>query len=149
MSLFDVSDLKHPKLLQQAALGQGWSAAESDHHAFLYWAPTGLVVVPFGQQAVAMKVSRSAGISELGRIVHTQATQSYLPQIERSVVVRGSLLTVSSAGVASNGLTSLAPVGWAAFPAPAPTPVPRPVPGPLPAVTGKATGTAVGVAVKR
>jgi uncharacterized secreted protein with C-terminal beta-propeller domain len=126
VSLFDVSDPAHPSRLAQASLGQGWSAAESDHHAFLYWPATSLVVVPFGEQAVAMHVSR-AGIDELGRIVHTQARQSQLPQIDRSLVVGKSLFTVSSAGVAANSLTSLGDLGWAAFPAP-PAPSPKPLP---------------------
>ena len=128
VSLFDVSDPAHPARLQQATLGQGWSAAESDHHAFLYWPATGLVVVPFGQQAVALHVSRKAGITELGRIIHSQARQSQLPQIDRSVVVGSALLTVSSAGVAANGLASLASLGWVPFPAPSPTPAPGPLP---------------------
>jgi len=122
VSLFDVTRLGHPTRLAEATLGQGWSAAESDHHAFLYWPATGLVVVPFGQQAVAMRVSR-AGISELGRIVHSRARQSQLPQIDRSVVVGHGLITISSGGVAANDLSTLAPVGWASFPAGAPRPV--------------------------
>ena len=141
ISLFDVSDLKHPKLLQQAALGQGWSEAEQDHHAFLYWPATNLVVVPFGQQAVGMKVSRTSGIAELGRIIHTQANQAYLPQIHRSVVVRSSLLTVSDSGVAANSISTLASLGWAGFPVASPTPVP--VPGPLPAPGAVTTGKGI------
>jgi uncharacterized secreted protein with C-terminal beta-propeller domain len=125
VSLFDVSHPAHPVRLAHAMLGQGWSEAESDHHAFLYWPATSLVVVPFGQQAVAMRVSR-AGITELGRIVHSQARQSQLPQIDRSVVVGKTLLTVSSAGVAASRLTSLAGAGWAAFPQPPPGPKPLP-----------------------
>jgi len=127
VSLFDVSNPAHPSRIAHATLGQGWSTVESDHHAFLYWPATSLVVVPFGQQAVAMHVSRS-GIDELGRIVHTRAHQSQLPQIDRSVVVGSSLLTVSSAGVAANGLASLGDLGWAAFPPPAPGPNPQPLP---------------------
>jgi uncharacterized secreted protein with C-terminal beta-propeller domain len=127
ISLFDVSDLKHPALVRQAKLGQGWSLAESDHHAFLYWPATNLVVVPFGQQAVALRVSRG-GITELGRIAHTAARQSQLPQIDRSVVAGGALFTVSSGGVAANKLSNLTSLGWAAFPPPAaPTPVPVPI----------------------
>lgn len=125
VSLFDVADAAHPRRVAHASLGRGWSAAESDHHAFLYWPATSLVVVPFGQQAVALHVSRS-GIRELGRIVQSQARQAQLPQIDRSVVVGARLLTVSSAGVAANGLTSLAPLGFAAFPPAPPTPVPGP-----------------------
>jgi uncharacterized secreted protein with C-terminal beta-propeller domain len=127
ISLFDVSDPAHPSRLAHATLGQGWSAVESDHHAFLYWPATSLVVVPFGQQAVAVHVSR-AGIDELGRIVHTRARQSQLPQIDRSVVVGKALLTVSSGGVAANGLTGLGDLGWAPFPPPAPGPNPAPLP---------------------
>lgn len=126
VSLFDVSDLRHPTRLRQATLGQGWSEAESDHHAFLYWPATSLVVVPFGQQAVGMHVSRAAGIAELGRIVHTEAHSSSLPGIRRSLVVGNALLTVSDAGVEASSLASLANLGWAAFPTPAPTPVPLP-----------------------
>jgi uncharacterized secreted protein with C-terminal beta-propeller domain len=126
VSLFDVADPRHPTLLKQARLGQGWSLAESDHHAFLYWPATNLVVIPFGQQAVAMRVSRT-GISELGRIIHSRARQSQLPQIDRSLVVGNALLTVSSAGTAANRLTNLAGLGWASFPPP--EPVPGPVPG--------------------
>jgi uncharacterized secreted protein with C-terminal beta-propeller domain len=125
VSLFDVSDLAHPTRIAHASLGQGWSAAESDHHAFLYWPATGLVVVPFGQQAVAMHVS-PAGIRELGRIVHVAARNAQLPQIDRSVVAGNALFTVSSAGVAANRLSSLGRLGWAAFPPPPPQPVPQP-----------------------
>ena len=49
-----------------------------------------------------MTVSRTAGISELGRIVQTASNQASLPTINRSVVVGSSLLTVSDSGVASN-----------------------------------------------
>jgi hypothetical protein len=74
-----------------------------------------------------MHVSRKAGIDELGRIVHVRARQAQLPQIDRSAVVGQALFTISSAGVASNGFTSLDPLGWQAFPTP---PAPKPVPGP-------------------
>ena len=126
VSLFDVTDLKHPTRLFHYSLGQGWSSAESDHHAFLYWPATNLVVVPFGQQAVGMKVARASGVTELGRIVQTDSNASYLPQIDRALVVRDTVLTVSSAGVKSNSLSTLANLGWAAFPAPAPGPLPVP-----------------------
>ena len=41
ISLFDVSDLRRPTRLHTEPLGLGWSEAESDHHAFLYWPRTG------------------------------------------------------------------------------------------------------------
>jgi uncharacterized secreted protein with C-terminal beta-propeller domain len=123
ISLFDVSDLAHPTRIAHASLGQGWSAAESDHHAFLYWPATGFVMVPFGQQAVGMHVAKG-GIDEIGRVVQLDAKTSSLPQIERSLVVRGAVLTVSMQGVKASDLKTLADLGWAGFPTPEPTPVP-------------------------
>ena len=44
-----------------ATLGQGWSEAEYDHHAFLYWPRTGLVVRPVRPAAPSgFRVGRSA-----------------------------------------------------------------------------------------
>ncbi len=45
-SLFDVGDVTAPARVDQVTLGEGWSPVESDHRAFLHWAPTGQVVVP-------------------------------------------------------------------------------------------------------
>jgi uncharacterized secreted protein with C-terminal beta-propeller domain len=122
LSIFDVSSLRSPTRLHRAALGPGWSEAESDHHAFLFWPRTGLVVVPFVQKAVAFRVGRARGIDEVGRIEHPRGAG-----IRRSLVVRDSVLTVSDAGVESSSLATLAEQGWAAFPVPEP---PKPVPQP-------------------
>jgi uncharacterized secreted protein with C-terminal beta-propeller domain len=113
LSVFDVSNLAHPTRLHQAALGPGWSEAESDHHAFLFWPRSGLVVVPFQQQAVGFRVGRGRGIDEVGRIENGDASA-----IRRSVVVRDAVFTVSDTGVGSSSLTTLAALGWAAFPKP-------------------------------
>ena len=118
VSIFDVSDLRRPSRLHRLTLGPGWSEAESDHHAFLFWPRTGLVVVPFEQRAVALRVGRTTGISQLGRVEHPAARVAYSPGIRRSLVVRNAVLTVSDSGVRSNSLQSLAGLGWAAFPAP-------------------------------
>jgi len=121
LSLFDVSDLRQPKRLDHAPLGPGWSEAESDHHAFLYWPRTGLVVVPFVQQAAGFRVGRARGIDAVARVVHDVPSAT----IRRSLVVGDSVLTVSDAGVKSSSLATLADQGWAAFP-----PVRRDMPGP-------------------
>ncbi|MDX6437599.1 MAG: hypothetical protein QOF45_182 [Gaiellaceae bacterium] len=127
LSLFDVSDLRKPTRLHRQALGPGWSEAESDHHAFLFWPPTGLVVIPFEQRAVGYRVSRARGIDAVGKIDHEAGKLTYAPGIRRSLVVRNAVLTVSEAGVKASNLATLAEVGWAAFPAPE-QPVPKPVP---------------------
>jgi uncharacterized secreted protein with C-terminal beta-propeller domain len=124
LSLFDVSDLRHPTRLAQTTLGPGWSESESDHQAFLFWPSTGLVVVPFDQRAVGYRVGR-AGIQLVGRITHPTST-AVAPAIRRSVVVGDSVFTVSDAGVASSSLATLAAQGWARFPQPEPVPVPLP-----------------------
>ena len=59
LSIFDVSDLRKPTRLYTQHLGQGWSEAEHDHHAFLFWPRTGLVMIPFEQRAVGFRVGRS------------------------------------------------------------------------------------------
>ena len=47
VSLFGVADPAHPKLLAQHALGAASSSqVEFDPHAFLYWAPRQLAVLP-------------------------------------------------------------------------------------------------------
>ena len=46
LSLFDVSDPAAPRLLQRQTLAVHVSDVEYDHHAFLWWAPKRLAVVP-------------------------------------------------------------------------------------------------------
>jgi uncharacterized secreted protein with C-terminal beta-propeller domain len=125
LSLFDVSDLRHPTRLAHATLGQGWSEAEADHHAFLFWPRTGLVVVPFLERAVGYRVGRAHGIELVARMTHPTGAGGGAA-IRRSVVVGDSVFTVSDAGVASSSLATLAAEGWAPFPQPAPGPVPLP-----------------------
>lgn len=120
ISIFDVSDLRRPTRLHRLSLGQGWSEAESDHHAFLFWPRTGLVVVPFEQRAAGFRVGRARGIDDIGRIEHGPGKLGWTAGIRRSLVVRDAVLTVSEAGVKSSSLRSLAELGWAAFPAPSP-----------------------------
>ncbi len=112
LSIFDVSDLRKPTRLHTQHLGQGWSEAEHDHHAFLFWPRTGLVMIPFEQRAVGFRVGRSRGIDPLGKVEHDQASP-----IRRSLVVRDSVLTVSENGIKASSLATLAERGWAAFPA--------------------------------
>jgi uncharacterized secreted protein with C-terminal beta-propeller domain len=124
VSLFDVTDLANPTRLQQTTFPDSWSEAESDHHAFLYWAPTGLAVIPVssaspaGQvslEAAGLFVSREAGITRVRRIAHPD-DPSGLSAIRRSVVVGDALYTLSSRGVLVSELTSLVERSFVAFP---------------------------------
>lgn len=116
VSLFDVADPADPRRIAQRTLGRGWSEAESDHHAVLYWPATGLLAVPLaggGDQdgAVGLTVTRAAGIAELGRITHGARAGA----VRRAVVVGDALYTVSDAGVKRSALADLSDRGWAPF----------------------------------
>lgn len=123
LSLFDVSDPAKPTRIAQHAVGSSSSSdVEYDHHAFLWWAPSSLAVMPVqiygsekGQEfagAIGFKVSRS-GIDEAGRVTHPAS--DYAPPVQRSLVVGDRLFTVSGVGVKASDLATFADRGFAAF----------------------------------
>jgi uncharacterized secreted protein with C-terminal beta-propeller domain len=121
LSLFDVSKPSAPARLHQRAVGSGSnSEAEYDHHAFLWWPPTALVVIPLniypyaqgGEEftgAIGFNADRAKGIAEAGRITHPQVA------IRRALVVGDRLFTISEAGIRSSRLDTLGDVAWAPF----------------------------------
>jgi Beta propeller domain len=146
LELFDVSDPSVPRLLARTSLGGGSdSQALYDHHAFLYWPPTKLAVLPVqiyppavvGPPAPATGAKRSAfgtptnspaqfvgaiglqltasGIVELGRIVH-DPIDGYSSPILRSIVIGKTLFTLSDGGVMASSIDTLARQAFAAFP---------------------------------
>ncbi|HET8952814.1 MAG TPA: beta-propeller domain-containing protein [Solirubrobacteraceae bacterium] len=111
VSLFDVSDLAKPVQLDRYAVG-GYSSSsvESDHHAFLWWAPERLALVPAVRYdfsdgstdfagSIALRVDRAGGIVEAGRMAHPAFADGI--SFDRAVVVGPRLLLLSSAGVLS------------------------------------------------
>ena len=126
LSLFDVSDLANPRRLHQRTVApDASSAAEFDHHAFLWWAPTKLAVLPveiYGRDgtyrsaftgAIGFRIGRDSGIAEAGRIAH--GTGERVRAIDRSIVVGRRLYTISSAGVGVNSLATLGGLGFVPF----------------------------------
>jgi hypothetical protein len=135
VELFDVSDPANPKLLSKSSLGSGSSTqATYDHHAFLYWPPTGLAVLPMQTYptvvtpggpistsqafngAVAFHVSRSGGIGALTQIAQ-DAVNGATPAIERAIVIGQTLYTLSDSGIMASSLSSLARQAFVSFPA--------------------------------
>ena len=152
LELFDVADPQAPRLIQKVTLGAGSSSeVQYDHHAFLFWPPNALAVlpveifptplfqnapggIPLGVTppirspppgfvgAIGYRVDHS-GITEVGRIA-IDATGGLAPTIRRSIVVGGSLLSISDAGVLSSKLDTLARQAFLPFPNQTPRPVP-------------------------
>jgi hypothetical protein len=126
LSLFDVSDPRRPARRAQASLGANASStAEYDPHAFLYWNPARLAVIPLstygdrGQEfegAVGFRIG-AAGIAEAGRISHPARAgeDTYKPPIGRSLVVGDKLYTLSFAGLAANRLDDLTSLSFTPF----------------------------------
>jgi hypothetical protein len=138
LELFDVSDAAAPRLVARTTLGGGSSSqVEYDHHAFLFWAPAKLAVLPIQTYdvaagptgktvdqgftgAIGYRVDAS-GIAEVGRITH-DAANGVVPAIGRSLVIGDRLFTISDAGVMTSSLDALSRQAFVAFPAPAPAP---------------------------
>ncbi|GAA1850464.1 beta-propeller domain-containing protein [Asanoa iriomotensis] len=116
VSLFDVSDLSNPRRVAQHHIRNGYSEAENDPHAFLYWAPTGLLVVPVStptsQEMLALRVSGS-GLAEVGQVRHP--TVGFDWTIRRSLMVSGTLWTVSDSGMRATDPQSLREENWVPF----------------------------------
>jgi hypothetical protein len=127
VSLFDISNLASPTRLHQRKLAaSGSSEAEWDHHAFLWWAPAKLAVIPLEYWsgdgagvfagAVGLTIDRAAGIAEAGRATHEGP--DWPAVVRRSLIVGGRLVTISDAGIEQNGLSDLAEQDRLAFPGP-------------------------------
>ena len=103
----------------------GTSEVEWDHHAFLWWAPAKLAVLPLESWgdgtnvfagAVGLTVDPAAGIAEVGRASHDG--EGWTSAVRRSLIVGGRLVTISNGGVQQNSLSNLAEEDWLGFPAP-------------------------------
>ena len=124
LSLFDVSDLANPVRLYQHALGETSSTpVEWDHHAFLWWGPRKLAVIPaylYGDDltfagAFAFSVDRAAGIAEVGRMRHPALERIGGFAYERAVVVGERLLLLSEDGVLATSLAAPGPGEFARY----------------------------------
>jgi hypothetical protein len=115
VSLFDVSDLRAPTRIAQSGVGkESYSEVENDHHAFLWWEPERLAVIPVTQYsedyeeialagAVLYRVDAFGGLQELSRIDNPTTVRS---AFDRSLVVGGRLLLLWDDGVLSTPLSA-------------------------------------------
>ncbi|WP_329090078.1 beta-propeller domain-containing protein [Streptosporangium sp. NBC_01469] len=130
VSLFDVSDPANPRRLSQMFQKDSGSEAEWDPHAFLYWAKTGMAVLPLSSwtgteqtngTALVLKIDDSA-VTRTGTVVHPRPKPAendrvspYDPGIRRSVVIGDSLWTVSDLGLKVSDMKDLADRAWIPF----------------------------------
>jgi uncharacterized secreted protein with C-terminal beta-propeller domain len=127
VSLFDVSDLANPTRLAQHHVEFGYSEAEYDPHAFLWWPAQRLLVIPVSTydwrsedqpptSGVLLLRVEDATITELGTLTHpVEPTWDYPTQIRRSLVIEDTLWTVSDQGLQATALSTLEPAAWIAF----------------------------------
>ncbi|MEV0719313.1 beta-propeller domain-containing protein [Asanoa sp. NPDC050611] len=117
VSVFDVSDLAHPRRVSQHRIANSFSEAEHDPHAFLYWPPTGLLVVPVTgggpETMLALRVSGSS-LTEVGGLKHP-STNGYNPTPRRSLIVSGTLWTVSEDGIQATDPNTMRSQAWLPF----------------------------------
>jgi hypothetical protein len=123
LSVFDVSDPARPVRLHRRTVARfAYSEAEYDHHAFLYWAPAALAMLPieaYGERgdegfagAVAFRLETGRPIVEAGRLEHPAERGETPFPVRRSLVVGDRLYTLSDAGLLASNLADLAPVAW-------------------------------------
>ena len=117
VSLFDISDVTSPALVDKLTYANGYSSVPYDHHAFLFWPATDLAVLPiqvFDERVSgfegAIGVNVSTGLTEVGRATHFDDDDGQVayPMISRSFVAGGFLYTVSDAGIERGDLDDLA-----------------------------------------
>jgi len=104
VSVFDVTDPAAPTRVDQVVLPSSSSAAEYDHHAFLYWAPTGQAVVPVDYSAALVLSVGPDHVDEAGRITTPDGQEA-----RRNVVVGDHLLTVTPDHLLTTDLATLTP----------------------------------------
>ena len=131
MSTFDVSDPSDPRKIDQVTLSEGSnSAIEWDHHAFLYWEPTGLAMIPVEQYwwteesesvffgAIGLEVGEDGELTEVQQVAHPGSNDQdwdWRARIIRSVVIGDAVYTISSKGMMKSDLDGLDEIDWLGF----------------------------------
>jgi Beta propeller domain len=115
VSLFDVAGT--PRRVGVHRLPGATSVSEFEPHAFLYWAPSGLAVVPLtsrddGGEALALKID-GTGIREAGTIRHPAGEVG--GAVTRSAMVGNTLWTFSDDGARATDATALRGGIWIPF----------------------------------
>jgi uncharacterized secreted protein with C-terminal beta-propeller domain len=115
LQLFDVTSLAAPLLLGSFELGQGWSSALYDHHAFLYYEPLGLLTIPYysfdftpaGYSAGLRVFSVNAGGIVSRGTIPAQAVSTgygtYADTVDRAVIIGTNIYSLAHRSVTVAG----------------------------------------------
>ena len=115
-SLFDVSNLAAPREVTNLQFAVSSTSVENEPHAFLFWAPKKLVVLPLQSYqppftgAVGIHVEPNA-LSEVGRITHKVDARPEFAPVERSLVVGDKLYSLSYLGLSTSSVDTLGAAG--------------------------------------
>jgi uncharacterized secreted protein with C-terminal beta-propeller domain len=119
VSLFNVSNLDDPTRVARYTVDNGYSEAEFDPHAFLYWPSDGLLVVPLqtyadngGNWQAGALVLRVAGdgLDKVGILHQPRGNNGSV--ISRSLVIDQTLWTISDDGVMVSDSRTLAQIAY-------------------------------------
>jgi uncharacterized secreted protein with C-terminal beta-propeller domain len=123
-SLFDVSNLAAPREVTNLQFPYGTTTVENEPHAFLFWAPKKLVVMPLQSYspassstftgAVGIHVEPNA-LTEVGRIVHHVDARPESAPVERSLVIGDKLYSLSYLGLSTSSVDNLGLLGYTAL----------------------------------
>jgi uncharacterized secreted protein with C-terminal beta-propeller domain len=123
VSVYDVRDLDQPSLVNRVEFPGSYSMVDYDPHAFLFWQPRALTIIPlvtYGEATSAGVVLQTTqeGVVEVGRVRHPTDPQCQCSfPLDRALVLDDTLYTVSTLwGVQATNLDTLADEGWVAFP---------------------------------
>ncbi len=139
VSIFDVSDLANPTRVQQLTLPESYSEAEYDHHAFLYWQPKNVAVLPvsgwvnngdvgdddpesdpsaYFNRSLVLRIDAGDEIRTLAEISHPAKPESGddMPRQLRSLVIGEQLYTLSTAGLLSSDIDDFSEIAWIPLP---------------------------------
>jgi uncharacterized secreted protein with C-terminal beta-propeller domain len=118
VSFFDVSNFSEPKEISKIVIGTrgSYTPVSYDHKAFLFSKSKSLLVIPVSvaetpynqswQGVYVFKVD-SSGISEKGKISHTEKPYDYEYEIRRALYIDDILYTVSNKKIKMNNLDDL------------------------------------------
>jgi uncharacterized secreted protein with C-terminal beta-propeller domain len=110
LSLFDVSDAAHPKLLDRQVLSDTYATAVNDPHAVTLSPDGKLVVLPSTSGPLAITVSATKLATTTGAF-----TTPYSVQDQRTVIAGDNLFELADRGVAVRALPGLHQTGWISF----------------------------------